>query len=149
MGLFEDIQKMYLDSRKARDAFASNVLSLLVSDLKYEALNRKKELDDGDVTAVLQKTLKTRKDALAEFEKAGRTDLSEKEKAEIEYLSKLLPPMLRDEELKNLVAEVKRDLGASTPADMGKMMKEVLARAKGRADGVTVKNLVTEALKSA
>lgn len=148
MGMFEEIQKMYMDARKARDAFASGVLSLLVSDLKYESINKKKDLEDADVMSVLQKTIKTRRDALVEYEKAARADLSEKEKAEIDYLAKLLPPMLTEEELKAIVAEAKKDLSAASPADMGKMMKEVLARAKGRADGAAVKNLVTDALKN-
>lgn len=149
MAMFDDIQKQYLEARKKQDKFATLVLSMLISDLKYEEINKKKELDDGDVAAFLQKTLKQKKEALAEFEKAGRADLSEKEKKEIEYLSKMMPAMMSEEEVRKIVQEVKKELNAAAPSDMGKVMKEVMVRVKGRADGVMVKNLVTDALKTA
>lgn len=148
MAMFEDIQRQYIEARKARDKFATGVLSMLVSELKYEEINKKKELDDGDVLSYLQKNLKQKKDVLAEFEKAGRTDLSEKEKQEIEFLSKMMPAMMGEDEVRKIVQEVKKELNASSPADMGKVMKEVMVKVKGKADGALVKNLVTEALKS-
>ncbi len=148
MGMFEDIQRQYIDARKKQDKFLTNVLSMLVSELKYEVLNKKKELEDGDVLAFIQKTIKQKKDVLLEFVKAERTDLSDKEKKEIEFLSSLLPPMLSDKEVMKITLEVKEELGAASPSDMGKVMKEVMARVKGRAEGSQVKNIVTEVLQN-
>jgi uncharacterized protein len=148
MAMFEDIQRKYIDARKAQDKFATGVLSMLVSELKYEEINKKKELDDGDVLSYMQKTLKQKKDVIVEFEKAGRTDLSDKEKKEIEFLSKMMPAMMGEDELRQVVQDVKKELNASTPADMGKVMKEVMVKVKGKAEGSMVKNLVAEALKN-
>lgn len=148
MGMFEDLQRQYIDARKSQDKFLTNVLSMLISDLKYEKINKQKDLDDGDVTVFIQKSLKQRKEALAEFEKAERTDLIEKEKNEIGFLTKLLPAMLPESEVKEIALQVKQELNAASPADMGKVMKEVMVRVKGRADGGLVKNIVMEILKS-
>lgn len=150
MAMFDDIQRQYLDARKSQDKFAVGVLSMLVSDLKYEMINKKKDsLDDGDVTSFMQKNLKQKKEVLVEFEKAGRADLADKEKKEIEFLSKLMPAMMTEDEVKAIVLEVKKELNAAAPSDMGKVMKEVIARVKGRAEGSMIKNLVSEALKQA
>lgn len=150
MAMFDDIQRQYLDARKSQDKFAVGVLSMLVSDLKYEMINKKKDsLDDGDVTSFMQKNLKQKKEVLVEFEKAGRADLVDKEKKEIEFLSKLMPAMMTEDEVKAIVLEVKKELNAAAPSDMGKVMKEVIARVKGRAEGSMIKNLVSEALKQA
>lgn len=148
MGMFEDLQRQYIEARKKQDKFLVNVLSMLISDLKYEKINKQKELDDSDVTALIQKTIKQKKEALQEFEKAGRTDLIEKESKEIEYLSGLLPAMLSESELMDIVQQVKEELKAQSPSDMGKVMKEVMQRSKGKAEGAVVKNIVMEALKS-
>jgi uncharacterized protein len=148
MPMFEDLQKQYIEVRKKQDKFLTNVLSMLISDLKYEKINKQKELDDGDVTALIQKSIKQKKEALQEFEKAGRTDLTEKESKEIEYLSGLLPDMLSESELKEIVQQVIEELKAQSGSDMGKVMKEVMQRVKGRAEGAMVKNIVMETLKS-
>jgi uncharacterized protein len=147
MPMFDDLQRQYIDARKSQDKFLTNVLSMLISDLKYEKVNKQIELDDGVVLSVIQRSLKQKKEALAEFEKAGRTDLSDKESKEVEFLAKLLPAMLTEAELKEIALKVKAELNASSPADMGKVMKEVMAQTKGRADGAMVKNIVTEILK--
>ncbi len=147
MGMFEDLQRQYIDARKSGDKFSSQVLNLVISDLKYERINKQKDLEDADVIAYLRKTLKSRKEMLAECEQAGRKDLAEETKAEIAFLEKLLPQMMSRDELISLVKEVKAATGASSPADMGKMMKEVMARVAGRAEGQEVKEIVTTVLK--
>lgn len=148
MGIFDDLQRKYIDARKAQDKFSIGVLSMLISDLKYEKINKQKELDDGEVLSFIQKSIKQKKEVLIEFEKAARSDLSEKEKLEIEYLSKLLPAMMSEEDVRKIALEVKKDLGAVSPADMGKVMKEVMVRVKGLAEGGVVKNIVMDILKS-
>ncbi|URA11081.1 GatB/YqeY domain-containing protein [Thermospira aquatica] len=147
MGMFEDLQRQYIDARKSGDKFASKVLNLVISDLKYEKINKQKDLEDADVIAYLRKTIKSRKEMLAECEQAKREDLAEETKAEIAFLEKLLPQMMSREELIALVKETKTAIGASSPSDMGKMMKEVMARVAGRAEGQEIKEIVTAVLK--
>ncbi|MGA2141219.1 MAG: GatB/YqeY domain-containing protein [Brevinematales bacterium] len=148
MAIFDDIQKKYIDARKKQDKFLSGVLSMLVSDLKYEIINKKKDLTDEDVLVFIQKTLKQKRDVMQEYIAANRTDLSDKEKSEIEYLSTLLPPALAEEELADITRQAIKETGASSPSDMGKVMKEVMAQTRGRADGAAVKNKVSELLKN-
>ena len=148
MGLFGDIEKKYTDARKKQDKFVTGVLSMLISELKYEVINKKKELTDEDVLVFIQKTIKQKKDVTQEYLSANRTDLSDKEKTEIDYLSTLLPPGLTDAELGGIISLVIGELGASSPGDMGKVMKEVMIKTRGRADGATVKQKVSEMLKN-
>ncbi|MCX7882394.1 MAG: GatB/YqeY domain-containing protein [Brevinematales bacterium] len=147
MGMFEDVQRQYIEARKSGDKFASQVLNLVVSDLKYEKINKQKDLEDADVIAYLRKTLKSRKEMLAEAEAAGRKDIAEQTQAEIAFLEKLLPRMMSREELIALVKSVKESLGASSPADMGRMMKEVMSKVAGKAEGSEVKDVVSAVLK--
>ena len=147
MGMFEDLQRQYIDARKSGDKFVSQVLNLVISDLKYEKINKQKELEDADVIAYLRRTIKSRKEMLEESEKAGRQDIAEQTRAEIAFLEKLLPQMMSRDELVALVKEVKTALSASSPSDMGKMMKEVMNRVAGRAEGSEIKEIVTAVLK--
>lgn len=146
MGLFEDIQAKYIEARKSQDKFLSTVLGMLVSDLKYEKINKQKELDDADVISVIQKNLKQKKEALEEFKKAGRTDLIENTEKEISLLSSFLPAMLSENEITDIVKAVVTELSA-TSSDVGKVMKEVMQRVKGRADGAKVKEIVSKVLQ--
>jgi|YNPBryulayer2012_1023412.scaffolds.fasta_scaffold02332_5 hypothetical protein len=147
MGMFEDLQRQYIDARKSGDKFVSQVLNLVISDLKYEKINKQKELEDADVIAYLRRTIKSRKEMLEESEKAGRQDIAEQTRAEIAFLEKLLPQMMSRDELIALVKEVKTALSVSSPSDMGKMMKEVMNRVAGRAEGSEIKEIVTAVLK--
>jgi len=147
MEMFEDLQRQYIDARKSGDKFVSQVLNLVISDLKYEKINKQKELEDADVIAYLRRTIKSRKEMLEESEKAGRQDIAEQTRAEIAFLEKLLPQMMSRDELVALVKEVKTALSVSSPSDMGKMMKEVMNRVAGRAEGSEIKEIVTAVLK--
>ena len=148
MGMYDDIQKDYMQARRDQDKFATSVLNLMFSDLKYEKINKQKDVEDADVIAYLQKTLKQRKEVLVDYEKAGRTDLIEKENAEIAFISKYMPAMMSDDDIRKLAITAKQTLGASSPADMGKLIKAVMVDAKGKADGAKVKDIVMEVLKS-
>ncbi|MEJ5284042.1 MAG: GatB/YqeY domain-containing protein [Brevinematia bacterium] len=146
MGLFEDIQAKYIEARKSQDKFLSTVLGMLVSDLKYEKINKQKDLEDADVISVIQKNLKQKKEALEEFKKAGRNDLISDTEKEISLLSSFLPAMLNDSEITDIVKTVVNELSA-TSSDVGKVMKEVMQRVKGRADGAKVKEIVSKVLQ--
>ena len=140
----------YKESMKARDTARTQALTFLRSEMKYAAIDKKKEkLDDADIIAVIKKLIKQRRDGLAQFEKGGRMDLVEKEKAELVLLEAYLPPALPEADVARIVDEVVAATGAASMKDMGRVMNEVKARTEGRADGsmvsVLVKNRLTPA----
>ena len=111
-------------------------------------MDNREELSDDGVIAILSKQVKMRKDALADFEKAGRTDLIDSYKAEIEILNRYLPEQLSEEDI---LSEVRQSTAAELGIEggkqnMGKLMGPVMAKLKGRADGNAVKKVVTEFL---
>jgi len=146
MSLFDEIQSKYLEARKKQDKFLSIVLGMLVSDLKYEKINKQKELEDGDVIALIQKNIKQKKEALEEFRKAGRSELVENAEKELDLLVSFLPAMMSDSEIEDIVKNVISEVSAG-PSDVGKVMKEVMTRVKGRADGSKVKEMVSRSLQ--
>ncbi|MGC8964703.1 MAG: GatB/YqeY domain-containing protein, partial [Brevinematia bacterium] len=132
------------------DENKKQTLNLLKSAIKYKEIELKgsgKELTEEEIISVIQKEIKKRKEAMELYEKGGRKDLYEKEKAELEILESYLPKQLTEEEIKSIIAEAINSLGAKSPSDVGKVMKEVMPKVKGRADGNFVKRLVEESLK--
>ena len=109
---------------------------------QYEVDNRE-EVDDAGIIAILSKQVKMRKDALADFEQAGRTDLADGYKAEIEILEKYLPEQMSKEEILQIVQATKEELGLEgTKKEMGKFMGAVMQKVKGRADGNAVREVI-------
>jgi len=104
------------------------------------------ELKEEDEIKLLQKLVKQRKDSLEIFQQQNRTDLSKKEQEEIEIIEKFLPKQLSAEELKAIVSKIISDVGASSPADMGKVMGVATKQLSGKADGKTISSLVKELL---
>jgi len=149
MSLEEKIAADFRESMKARTAARTQALSFLRSEMKYAAIDKKKEsLDDADVLAVIKKLIKQRRDGLVQFEKGGRADLVAKEKAELELLESYLPPSLSEDELARCVDEALAATGAVSMKDMGRVMKEVMSRTQGRADGSLVSALVKKKLEA-
>src|SRR5205085_9832215 len=104
------------------------------------------ELKEDDEIKLLQKLVKQRKDSLEIFQQQNRTDLAKKEQEEIEIIEKFLPKQLSAEELKAAIAKIIADVGASSPADMGKVMGAASKQLAGKADGKTISALVKELL---
>jgi uncharacterized protein YqeY len=104
------------------------------------------ELKEEDETKLLQKLVKQRKDSLEIYQQQNRTDLAQKEQEEIEIIEKFLPKQLSAEELKAAVSKIIADVGASSPADMGKVMGVATKQLAGKADGKTISSLVKELL---
>ena len=132
---------------KARDSTALNTLRALKSAIKNAAIDKggaDAELDDNEAIAIVRKQVKQRQDSIEQFEKAGRTELAANEKAEIAILDTFLPAALSADELSAIVAEVVAETGASSRADMGKVMKALQEKTGGRADG---KSLSQEVMK--
>ncbi len=110
-------------------------------------MDNREELSDDGIIAILSKQVKMRKDALADFEKAGRTDLIDSYKAEIEILNRYLPEQLSEEDILTEVRKTAEELGIEGgKQNMGKLMGPVMAKLKGRADGNAVKKVVMEFL---
>lgn len=144
MTLKERLTEDFKEAMKARDEVRKNTINLARAAIKqYEVDNRGTDLDDEGVTAIIAKQVKMRRDALADFEKAGRTDLLEAYKAEIECLMAYLPKQLTAEEILEVVKETAAAMGIEGgKQNMGKLIGAVMGKVKGVADGGEVKKVV-------
>ena len=114
--------------------------------VQLEKINKKRDLNDEEVVAVISKQIKMRNDSIAEFEKAGRTDLVEQNKKEVELLSKYMPEQLSIEEVNQIIDEAIDKIKPTSSKDMGLIMKEVSPKLKGRADMGQVNSIIREKL---
>lgn len=147
--MVDKISEDFKQSMKAQDKLRTSVLSFLRSQLNYLAIEKKiesKNLTDTDVITVIRKLIKQHSDSIEQFRKGGRADLADKESAEMEILKAYLPKELSGAELKSLIEEVIKNTGASSLKDMSAVMKELVAKAAGRADNNTLSRLVKERL---
>ncbi len=119
---------------KAKETARLSAIRLLLAAIKQREVDERKEMADADVLAVIEKMLKQRRDSIAQYEAAARQDLADTEKFEVGVLSAYMPQQLNDEEIAAEVRAVIAAVGASGPADMGKVMGPVKTRLAGRAD---------------
>ena len=131
---------------KAHDMGAVNAIRGVIAKAKDLTVNAGKEMTDDAILQVIAKGVKQREESIAQFESAGRAELAENEKKEMELLKKYLPEQLSEEAVVAIVKEAVAATGATSKKDMGKVMKEVMARVKGQADGKLVSRLVGAAL---
>ena len=137
------------EAMRARDQLKLGVLRMLKSALKYAAIEKSDpegELDDAEAIQVIRKQVKQRQDSIESFEKGGRVELVEKEKRELELLNHYLPAGLSNEELSRLVRETIAEVGATSKAQMGVVMKALSPKVAGRADGKTLSQEVQRQL---
>lgn len=127
---------------KAQESVKLGCIRMLISEIKKREIDKRAPLDDGEIQKAIASLIKQRNDSVEAFEKGGRQDLADKEKAEINFLKVYLPPQLPKEEVEAIVAAAIAETGAQSAADMGKLMKVVLAKIAGRADGKTVNEIV-------
>jgi hypothetical protein len=146
MPLREQLNEDIKVAMKAREADKLAALRLLLAAVKQREVDERVTLDDAGVLSVIDRMLKQRKDSIAQFEKAGRQDLVDKEKLEVGVLSAYLPQQLGEEEIRAIVSEAVAATGARSPADMGKVMGVVKPKLAGRADMGKVSALVKAAL---
>ena len=141
----EDIK----NAMRAKDTVALSTLRALKSAIKNAAIEKggaDAVLEDSEAVAVIRKQVKQRQDSITQFEDAGRAELAEQEKAEITVLEKYLPAALTAEELEKAVTEAIAETGATSKADMGKVMKLLQEKTDGRADGKTLSQAVQSLL---
>lgn len=130
---------------KSQDKFTLSVLRMLKSALQLESINKKHDLDDNEVIAVIKKQVKLRKDSILEFEKFNKTESVESLQKEIDILNKYLPEEMSEEEVKRIIDEVFSELKPESIKDMGRVMKELTPRLPN-ADMGLVSKLVKERL---
>ena len=134
MGLKDRLQNDMKAALKAGDKDRLSVIRMALAAVKQLEVDGQKALDDKGVVAALQKMVKQRRDALGQFRDAGRNDLADKEQGEIDVLADYLPEQLSPEALDALIDEVIATTGAASPADMGKVMGALKAKAAGKVD---------------
>jgi uncharacterized protein YqeY len=139
------IQEDMKTAMRAKDAERLGTIRLLLAACKQREVDERIELDDAAVVAIIDKLVKQRKDSIAAFDAAGRADLVAKETAEKAVLEAYLPQRMTAEEIGTQVAALVAELGASTPADMGKVMAAAKARFAGKAD----MGMISAAVKAA
>jgi uncharacterized protein YqeY len=144
--LFQKLQEEMKAAMKGGDKDRLSTIRMLISEIKKVQIDSKKELTDDEILSILQKYVKQRKEAYEQYSKAGREDLANKELKEIEIVQEFLPQSLSEEEIVKIVQQTISDLGASSIKDMGKVVKAVMEKVKGRAEGSVVSKIVKEKL---
>lgn len=147
MTLQERVNLDVTAAMRARDAARLGALRLLKSALTNRAVEKGRELDDAEAQQVIATLIKQRRESIEQFDRGGRGDLARKEEAEIAVLESYQPPAASEAELAAAIEEAVRETGASSPRDMGKVMKAVMPRLAGRtADGRIVSEMVRRRL---
>jgi uncharacterized protein YqeY len=147
MSLNDKVSADIAAAMKSRDATRLSALRMLKAAVMNKGVEKGRDLEDAEILQVVSSLVKQRRDSIEQFEKGGRRDLVEKETAEIAVLQAYLPPAASPEEIDAAVAEAIAETGASSPRDMGKVMKAVMPRLAGKnADGKTVNEAVRRKL---
>ena len=147
MGLNEQVGADIAAAMKARDSSRLSALRMLKAAIMNKGVEKGRDLDDAEVLQVVASLVKQRRDSIEQFAKAGRTDLVEKETGELTVLQAYLPPSATPEEINAAVAEAIAETGATSPKDMGKVMKAVMPKLAGKnADGKAVNEAVRRTL---
>jgi uncharacterized protein YqeY len=134
-------------SLKASDKLKVSVLRMTKAALKNRQIEKGGELSEDDIITVLSSLSKQRRESIEQFSKGGREDLAEKEREELSILQSYLPEQLTPEELDGIIAESIKESSARGPKDMGKVMRLVMSRVKGSADGKVVNQRVKDLLE--
>lgn len=148
MLLEEKIENEFKAAMKARDAVLVSVIRMLKAEINDVKLKQNKNtLTDDELIKVVRRQVKQHKDSIEQFEKGKRQDLVDKEAKELAILKRYMPEEMPEEELKNLIAEAIKELGATTKKEMGTVIKAVMQKAAGKADGKAVSRIVAGILK--
>ena len=146
MSLKDQITEDMKTAMRAKDALRLGTIRMLLAAIKQREVDERIVLDDAAVVAIVDKSIKQRKDSIAAFQGAGRTDLVDQETAELAVLQGYLPARLSTDEISAAVATIVTSLGASGPGDMGKVMAAVKAQLAGKAEMGAVSAAVKAAL---
>ena len=146
MSVVKKIDSDLIEALKAGDKAKVTVLRGLKSDLKYKLIDKGEELTDDDAIAVLSSAAKKRRESIEQFRQGNRDDLADKEQSELAVIEQYLPAQLDEAKLRQIVAEAIEETGADSPQKIGLVMKVVMPKIKGQADGKLVNRLAAELL---
>ena len=147
MNLKENLLSDMKGALKARDSLKLNTIRGVISEIKNQEIDLRRELRDDEIIFITTTQIKRRKEAATLFEKGGRDDLCQKENQEMIILQGYLPEQVSEEILHNRIKEVIRELGVMEMKDLGKVMKKIIPEYKGRADNGQIKDLVAKCLE--
>jgi uncharacterized protein YqeY len=147
MATTESIRDAMTAAWKAGDTTRRDALRLMIASMENARIELGHPLAEADVTRVLQKEAKQRRDSITEYAKAKRQDLVDKEQAELDVITEFLPQQMSEEELRAIVRSVIEEAGAASPNDLGKVMRPLMAKIAGRADGAAANAIAREILQ--
>ncbi len=136
--LMEDLKQALREGDERR----KSAIRLVMAAIRNAEIEKRRELDDGEILQIIAKEVKQRRDSIAEFEKGDRGDLIDQEKAELEVLLAYLPPQMTREEIEEAARRVIQEVGATGLGQMGEVMRRLMPQVKGRADGRLVSEVV-------
>ncbi len=145
--MVEKLKQDMIEAMKAKDKDRLTTIRMIKGDLDKEHIDKKREINDDLLIEVVNRGIKQRKDSISEFEKGGRSDLIEKTQAEIDILQSYLPEQLSMEEVEAIIDEAFQVVKPDGARDMGKVMKEVTPKLKGRADMKQVSEIIKSKLQ--
>ena len=146
MNLKEKINKKLIEAMKSGDDLTKTTLRGVMAGIKQFEIDKRQDIEDSDILAVLQKELKSRKESISDAKKADRPDLIKTYEAQKGVIQIFLPPPMSEEELIGIIEAAIKESGASSHADMGKVMQLVMPQVKGKADGKQVNQIVRDKL---
>jgi uncharacterized protein YqeY len=147
MSLSERLNDDMKQAMRNQEKFRLSVIRMVRSSIKNVEIDLRRSLEDNEVLDILNRELKQRKDSLQDFEKAGRDDLVNALKVELEIIAEYMPTQLTEEEITVIVKQTIQETGASTKAEMGKVMGALMPKVKGRSDGKLVNQIVQQLLQ--
>jgi uncharacterized protein YqeY len=146
MELKEKINKKLIEAMKSGDNLTKTTLRGVMAGIKQFEIDKRIDIKDTDVLSILQKEMKSRKESISDAQKAERSDLITEYEAQAKVIELFLPPPMSEEELTKIIEAAVQESGASSPADMGKVMQLVMPQVKGKADGKKVNEIVRSKL---
>jgi len=144
MSLYKQIQNDMYNAMKSGNKEDTNTLRTTLAKLKDKVIEKRQDLSREEEVKILQTLVKQRKESIELYEKGGRNELAEAEQKELEIINNYLPKMMDESDIKSIVKTVIDEVGATSMADMGKIMPEVMKRGKGLIDGKSAQKFVQE-----
>jgi len=146
MSTREQLENALKQAMRDHDELRKRVVRMALANIKQAEIDRRKALDEAGVVAVLQKEVKSRQEVIADAQRANRADLVDEAQAEIQILEAFLPQQLSEAELEELARQAIAETGATSPREMGQVMKALMPRVQGRAAGDQVSQAVRKLL---
>ena len=146
MTIKEKLQQDLKDSLRKKDTIRLNTVRSIINAIKNKEIDLRRELEEDEIHGILNSLAKQRRESIEQYEKGGRQDLAEQEKRELEIILEYLPEQLSEEEIEKIAKGIIEEVGASSMKDLGKVMKTIMPKVKGKADGKKVNEIVRKLL---